>query len=173
MAKELKDKVEFERKKQTPQDKKEEKLEIPKYFSELELDDDQRKRITLEIMKEFDAIKCERDDAGLYHQTSNLIAAHPRSTDAFVVEKFQMEMLTMALRAYDSVPRAQRMTASTTLGMSKETFDLVVMKAREFRREIMEIARLDTQPDRVCQLTLNLFPLAHAAEETREDHDEH
>lgn len=59
------DKVTFEHKTLTPQEKKEEAEGIPKYFSELELDDTDNKRITKEIILEFDAIKKERDEAQL------------------------------------------------------------------------------------------------------------
>jgi hypothetical protein len=67
-----KKKVIFENNKQTPQDKKEEALEIPKYMSELELPDDRQKVIVEEIMEEFKAIKKEREDAHLEEEWNGL-----------------------------------------------------------------------------------------------------
>jgi uncharacterized protein (TIGR02147 family) len=102
----------------------------------------------------------EKDDTGLYHQTDRLISAKPESQDAFIIEKFQTEMLELAQKAYDLWPRADRMSSSTTLSISRQTFELLKHKTREFRREILEIARLDDSMDQVFQLTMNLFPLS-------------
>jgi uncharacterized protein (TIGR02147 family) len=108
----------------------------------------------------------EKDDTGLYHQSENLIAAKPDSVNMFIIEKFQREMLEMAMKSYDRFPRQERLTASTTFSISKETFELFKLKTREFRKELMEIGRLDSKPDRVYQFTFNLFPL------TREKQDQ-
>lgn len=103
----------------------------------------------------------EKDDNGLYHQTDTLIGVKPAAGQAFIVEKFQTEMLALAIQSYDRFQKKERMTASTTFSISQETFDLFVLKTREFRRELMEIARIDSNPDRVYQFTFNLFPLSH------------
>ena len=57
----------------------------------------------------------ERDQQGLYHQTSNVISVHPQPSDTFIIEKFQMEMLQVALKAYEKIPIYDRMSSSTTL----------------------------------------------------------
>lgn len=108
----------------------------------------------------------ERDDNGLYHQTSNLISARPEQPQAFIIERFQMEMLQMAMQAYDRFGHKERMSASTTFSISSETFDLFTMKTREFRKELMEIARMDTLPQQVYQFTFNLFPLSRRIDGT-------
>jgi uncharacterized protein (TIGR02147 family) len=107
----------------------------------------------------------ERDDDGLYHQTNALIRVKPDAQDAFIIEKFQMEMLEMARCSYDQVPRVDRLSSSTTLSISYETFELLKLKTREFRKELLEIAKLDNTPDRVYQFTLNLFPLSRGLNE--------
>jgi uncharacterized protein (TIGR02147 family) len=109
----------------------------------------------------------ERDDKGLYHQTDNVISVKPDAAEAFVIEKFQCEMLQMALKAYDVVARNDRMSASTTFSISKTTFELFKMKTREFRKELLEIARLDNAPDRVYQFTFNLFPVSKTSDEDK------
>jgi hypothetical protein, TIGR02147 len=102
----------------------------------------------------------ERDDNGLFHQTDTLISVKPEAHEAFIIEKFQTEMLDMAIKAYDRVPRSDRMSASTTFSISKATFELFKMKTREFRKELLEIAKLDNEPQRVVQFTFNLFPIS-------------
>jgi uncharacterized protein (TIGR02147 family) len=103
----------------------------------------------------------ERDDTGSWHQTDTLISAKPTGADSFLIEKFQAEMLALAIKSFDAVPRKDRLSASTTFGISHQTFELFKTKAREFRKELLELARLDTAPKkRVFQLTQNLFPLS-------------
>jgi len=102
----------------------------------------------------------ERDQDGLYHQTSNVIGVHPAPSDSFIIEKFQMEMLQVALQSYERIPIYDRMSSSTTFSISEETFKLFKMKAREFRKELAEIARLDSSQECVFQLTMNLFPVS-------------
>ena len=102
----------------------------------------------------------ERDPEGFYHQTSNVIGVRPVPSDSFIVEKFQMEMLQVALQAYQGIPIYERMSSSTTFSVSEETFKLFKLKAREFRKELAEIARLDSSQEYVYQLTMNLFPVS-------------
>jgi uncharacterized protein (TIGR02147 family) len=102
----------------------------------------------------------KRDGKGPFHQTDRVISVKPNAADAFVIEKFQTEMLKMALRSYDDIPRNDRMSASTTFSISEATFNLFKMKTREFRKELLEIARLDDEPSRAYQFTFNLFPLS-------------
>jgi uncharacterized protein (TIGR02147 family) len=106
----------------------------------------------------------ERDGQGLYHQTSNVIGVHPIPAETFIVEKFQMEMLQVALKAYERTPIYDRMSSSTTFSISDETFKLFKLKAREFRKELAEIARLDASQERVYQLSMNLFPVSERME---------
>ena len=101
----------------------------------------------------------EKDQQGLYHQTSNVIGVHPQPSDTFIIEKFQMEMLQVALKSYEKIPIYERMSSSTTFSISEETFKLFKMKAREFRKELAEIARLDQSQECVYQLTMNFFPV--------------
>jgi len=107
----------------------------------------------------------ERDGEGLFHQTESIVSAKPNGSETFIIEKFQMEMLGMAMRSFDIFQRSQRLSASTTFSISQATFDLFTMKTREFRKELLEIAKLDNKPERVFQLTVNLFPVSRGFDE--------
>ncbi|MBN2036407.1 MAG: TIGR02147 family protein [Chitinispirillaceae bacterium] len=109
----------------------------------------------------------ERDENGLYHQTDVVIGVKPAAQDAFIIEKFQIEMLELSRRSFDVVSRAERLSASTTFSISKDTFELFKLKTREFRKELLEIAKLDNEPDRVYQFTFNLFPATRGANEDK------
>ncbi len=106
----------------------------------------------------------ERDDSGLYHQTNTQIAAHPKPIESYMIERFQMEMLELALKSYNDFPLNERMSSSTTFSISEETFELIKKKTRELRREIADLALLDGAPNRAYQLTINLFPLCRKAD---------
>ncbi|HON10106.1 MAG: TIGR02147 family protein [Fibrobacter sp.] len=104
----------------------------------------------------------KKDKSGRYIQVDKNLEARPSLPDSFMFEKFQMEMLEVALKAYNRISIYERMSSSTTFSISRETFELFKLKAREFRRELAEIARIDTSEDRVYQLTMNLFPVSHS-----------
>lgn len=105
-----------------------------------------------------------RDKEALYHQTENLINVKVGTSEAFVIEKFQMEMLEVALKAYSAIPVRNRMTTSTTFSISEETFELFKLRLRDMQHQLMEIARLDTKPSTAYQLSLNLFPVSRSTE---------
>jgi uncharacterized protein (TIGR02147 family) len=102
----------------------------------------------------------ERDSNGLYHQTQNILQTKVGSIDAFVIERFQIDMLQVAIKAYENIPVSYRMTTSTTFSISKETFDLFKMRIRELQYQLMEMARIDSKPESVYQLTMNIFPIS-------------
>ncbi|MBN1760478.1 MAG: TIGR02147 family protein [Chitinispirillaceae bacterium] len=107
----------------------------------------------------------DRDEQGLYHQTNNLVLGRPTPLQAFQIERFQMEMLQMAIRAYENAPFDWRMSTSTTLSVSLRTIDLFKLRMREFQHDIMEIARMDDQQEQSIQITMNLFPVSHRSHE--------
>lgn len=109
----------------------------------------------------------ERDENGLYHQTQNLINVKVGTSEAFIIEKFQMEMLEVALKAYTNVPVVDRMTTSTTFSISKETYELFKLRLREMQHQLMEIARLDEKPRIAYQLSINLFPVSRSNDEDK------
>jgi uncharacterized protein (TIGR02147 family) len=100
-----------------------------------------------------------KDGKDGYRQTDSVIATWSEGVDVITIEKFQQEMLELARRSFAAFPRAERLNASTTLNISRETFEFFKTKTREFRTELLELARLDPKPDGVYQFTFNLFPI--------------
>jgi uncharacterized protein (TIGR02147 family) len=109
----------------------------------------------------------ERDEAGMYHQTSNLVIGRPSPVNAFEIERFQLEMLQMAVRAYENIPIKQRMSTSTTFSVSSKTFELFKLRIRELQNDLMEIARVDDTQEQTFQITVNLFPVSRNHNENR------
>tara|TARA_B110000483_G_scaffold237626_1_gene312736 strand:- start:3901 stop:4722 length:822 start_codon:yes stop_codon:yes gene_type:complete len=73
---------------------------------------------------------------------------------------YQIKNLKLAQQAFDIVKANERLHSSTTLGVSKKTFDLMVKKSRKFREQLQEIAEQDTHADNVYLLQMSLFPLS-------------
>lgn len=109
----------------------------------------------------------ERDRQGLYHQSQNLINVKVGTEHAFIIEKFQAEMLQVALKAYDTTPLKKRMTSSTTFSISPENFELFKLRLRGLQHQLMEMARIDEKPGTAYQLTLNLFPVSRSVDDVQ------
>lgn len=75
-----------------------------------------------------------------------------------VVVQFQLMMLDLAREAYDRSAPEERLMSSTTLAVSEAAVDLFKKRIRQFRAELLEMARVEEKADRVYQLNLNFFP---------------
>jgi uncharacterized protein (TIGR02147 family) len=104
----------------------------------------------------------EKKPHGLYIQTENLIQAQADPTHAFVIERFQIEMLNLVLRAYDLTPIKNRLSLSTTFSISTANLELFKIRLREINTQLMETARIDDNPSVAYQLTLNLIPVSQS-----------
>lgn len=104
----------------------------------------------------------EKDEFGKYRQTKVIINTKPSPIEVLIVQKFQIKMAELAVKAYDSASLHERMGTSTTFSISEKTYDLIKMRAREFQRDIMEIAKIESEQDRVYQMTLNIFPVSRS-----------
>ena len=80
-----------------------------------------------------------------------------------VVINFQLMMLERAREAFDRCSPAERLMSSTTLAVSEAGVDLFKKKIRQFRAELLELARVEEKPERVYQLNVNFFPTSRSA----------
>lgn len=117
---------------------------------------------SVELLEKLDFIK--QDKQGQYHIVNPVISARSEGAEVFAIEKFQQEMLELARFSFTHFTKPERLNASTTFKISKETFEFFKLKTREFRGELLELARLDQKADRVYQFTFNLFPVGRCYE---------
>jgi len=103
-----------------------------------------------------------RDEHGGYKQTNNLINAKPNPIEALIAQTHQIKMAELGIKAYDSTAIHERLSTSTTFSISEKTYRLILLKAREFRRDVMELAKIDNDPERVYQMNINLFPVSRS-----------
>lgn len=100
-----------------------------------------------------------KDSQGRWRQRDAVLTTGGQTSSEVVVE-FQRRMIRLALDAFDSWPREERLMSTLTLSISDATRDLFKRRIRELASELLESARRDERPRRVYQLNLNLFPLS-------------
>ncbi|MDQ3001494.1 MAG: TIGR02147 family protein [Fibrobacterota bacterium] len=101
----------------------------------------------------------KKDAQGRWRQSDPVLTTDGQ-VDAKIVVEFQQKMLRLAMEAFEKAKTEERLMASTTFGISEETFELFKKKIRDLKAELLELARLDQNPSRAYQLNLNLFPLS-------------
>lgn len=83
-----------------------------------------------------------------------------RNLKTLNIVHFQRSMLKRAAQAYDRKDYRDVDMSTLTLSFSKETYLAVKKEIAELRRKIAALAERDDRPDRVYQLSYNLFPLS-------------
>jgi uncharacterized protein (TIGR02147 family) len=99
-----------------------------------------------------------RADDGGYRLTESLIP----SGDAFIshaVIRFQRDAMDLAKESLESFPNDWRSGSTLTLGLSEAGYAALVERLKKLRQDLVEIARLDPDIDRVVQVNLHAFPL--------------
>jgi len=115
---------------------------------------------SVQLLEKLDFIN--KDSDGRFHQTNKLIKAQPNPIETLIAQKFQIKMTELAVKAYDSTSIHERLGTATTFSISEQTYRLILMRAREFRREILELAKIDDNPERVYQMNINIFPVTRS-----------
>ena len=79
---------------------------------------------------------------------------------SLVVTNFHKEMLRLARESIDGVPAAKRDISALTLSINRERFSELKSRIIAFRKELLDFADLDQDPDQVVQVNIQLFPLS-------------
>ncbi|MBD3420148.1 MAG: TIGR02147 family protein [Chitinivibrionales bacterium] len=92
-------------------------------------------------------------------------AAASLSTGAQVasvaIANYHKAMMRLASESIERFGASQRDITSVTLNISSTTRQALVEKLAQFRRELLELAESDQNPDNVVQLNFQLFALSH------------
>ncbi|MDB5047813.1 MAG: hypothetical protein JWO30_884 [Fibrobacteres bacterium] len=116
---------------------------------------------SVKLLLELGFLKKEK---GRYLQVDPVVTTGPGVQD-FQVIRYQMRMMQLASEAFERCRADERMISSSTMGVSKATFERVVKKVRNFRAHLADMVSLDENPERVYQLTVSMIPLSHRQEE--------
>lgn len=109
----------------------------------------------IELLSEINLISKSGDG---YKQNDPYITSGDEITSA-TLAKYHLETADLAKRAIDKANIEERNISTLTLALSKNGFEEVTKRIREFRRELMDISKADLEKDQVFHLNLQLFPM--------------
>ncbi|MGL1933475.1 MAG: TIGR02147 family protein [Fibrobacterales bacterium] len=102
---------------------------------------------------------------GHYQQTEPLLNTKQTSNlGSHQVINYQLEMLQMAITAFDRWKPKKRLSSATTLSFSKESYKHYIDIIRDCRSRLMKLAVNDESPEQVYMLNINFFPLSNTME---------
>lgn len=101
----------------------------------------------------------ERDDDGKLRQATALVTTGvgPLGHHIFA---FHHMMLERAGYALEHVPHDEREISCITVCVSEETRKALKERVRAFRRELLQLAEVGNEPERVVQINFQLFPMS-------------
>ena len=99
-----------------------------------------------------------KDNDGQVRQPDELVTTGTGPLGLHVVN-YHRAMLIRASEAIDRIPREEREISSVTLCVSQSAMSALKARIRDFRRELLQLAELEGEPERVVQINFQLFPL--------------
>lgn len=81
-----------------------------------------------------------KDTDGYYRQADPLIKSNPE-TSSLAIDNFILNSLDLARKAIDRFPKDSRKLSTTTITVSRKTYDTIVNELREFRAHILNLAQ--------------------------------
>jgi uncharacterized protein (TIGR02147 family) len=100
-----------------------------------------------------------RDERGKLRQAQALLTTGPGPL-GHQIFLYHHGMIDLAKQALDRLPREQRDISSLTLCVAEGTVAVLKQRIRELRQELLQLAELETSPERVVQLNFQMFPLS-------------
>lgn len=111
----------------------------------------------------------DRDRKGNLIQTDAVISSEYELAST-ALRNFHTQMISLAGRSLEEIPRTEREVSSLTLGTSQQTLFRIKERIRIFKEELLSMVVEDTSAsDTVCQLNFQLFPLTNPSCE--DDHE--
>ena len=76
------------------------------------------------------------------------------------IHEFQREMIDLGKESLNRFSKERRNISTITLSLSREGRDRILEKANSFQKDLVEIARSDSNENQIFQLNLQFFPLS-------------
>jgi len=99
-----------------------------------------------------------QNELGRFEQSERFITTG-ESWNSLAIGNFQKEMLGLAIDAVDRLPKQERETSTVTISTSWKGFKAMKERLCEIRKELLEMARVEQDPDGVFQINFQIFPL--------------
>lgn len=99
-----------------------------------------------------------------WRQSSPLISTGPEVT-SLILMNYHHNLLDLTKEILTNVPADKRDVSAMTLGIVKDRLPTLKKKIQEFRKEVLKFVALDTHPDTVVQLNVQMYPMTQSKEE--------
>lgn len=100
-------------------------------------------------------IRCED---GTYRKTASVLSTGPQ-VRSLAIANYHKSMMKLGSESLERFPSPKRNISSLTLSVSETTYESVVARIEQFRKELLDLSESDCDPQKVVQLNLQLFPL--------------
>lgn len=117
----------------------------------------------LELLKDLGMVK-KLPSQKLALTEPHITVSGPEKSKA--VREFQKQVMHLGASALDNTPVEQRDISTLTMALDEECLLDLKGMAQEFRRQVQKRVEECTLPDRIMQLNMALFPVAHRREDT-------
>ncbi len=112
-----------------------------------------------EAIKVLERLGLIRKHAGQYERVDAAMTTGDK-WKSLAITQFQIDALDLAKGSYASFPGKQRSHSTLTLSLSEPEFKRIREEITNLRKKILELAKNAPSPDRVYQVTFNLYPLS-------------
>jgi uncharacterized protein (TIGR02147 family) len=113
-------------------------------------------RHAVKLLERLSLIK--KDHGGAYSLTDQFVTTG-ESWNSIAVENFQKQAIALAGTSIARIPKKYRETSTVTVSISRKCFGAMKERLREVRKELLEMARLDEDPEAVFHVNFQVFPL--------------
>jgi uncharacterized protein (TIGR02147 family) len=100
-----------------------------------------------------------KNDDGSFEKTNATLSTGYEARSV-AIQQFQIETMELAKQAIDRHKKESREIATLTLSVSDDLMDRIKDKLKYVRRQILEMARMDENSQRVYQINFQVFPLS-------------
>lgn len=104
----------------------------------------------------------EKTGPGKWRQASSLVSTGPEVV-SHVVLNYHQNLLDLTKEVLETVPPTERDISTMTLGVVKGRIPELKKRVQEFRKEVLKMVSVDTVPEEVVQLSIQLFPLTRSS----------
>lgn len=106
----------------------------------------------------------EKTNNGRWKQATPLVSTGPEVT-SLILMNYHQNLLDLSKEKLNDIPADERDISALTLGIAKERLPQLKEKIQSFRQEILKFVSLDTQPDNVVQLNIQMYPMTRLEED--------
>ena len=111
---------------------------------------------SLKLLEELNLIYLDAE--GFYRLQDSVISTGDQ-VRSLAVANFQLKAMDLGKYALDNISSDHRNISTLTLGISSDAFKTIEDEIVDFRKRIIEIAKLDQDSDNVYQLNMQFFPV--------------